>query len=96
MNLFIDIGKSKGLIRIYIVFWTLLLASFILFIFSQFQLKTALILFLLSLIVSLPLVVWQIKALNHLNKGVRQLQFIDGEWYLIQQHLGKEKKLRLK
>lgn len=92
MNLFIDIGKSKGLIRIYIVFWTLLLASFILFIFSQFQLKTALILFLLSLIVSLPLVVWQIKALNHLNKGVRQLQFIDGEWYLIQQHLGKEKK----
>lgn len=95
MNLFIDIGQSRVLKRVAFVFWVLLFLSCILFSVTQFQLKTALILLILSLIVLLPLARWQIKAIKLLNIGIRQLQFIDGCWFLIQQDGDKDRKVAI-
>lgn len=92
MNLFIDISPSRTLSRTILVLWALIFFSFVLFIFSQFSLKTAFILFLVGAVVSLPLMVWQRRTFSRLNAGVRQLQFIEGSWFLIQHDGGMDRK----
>lgn len=83
MNLFIDIPVSKTLPRVFIALWALFIAGFGLFVFSQYALLTSLILLLVAAMVFVPCVLWQLKAFNHLNQGVQQLQFVDGCWYLV-------------
>ena len=83
MNLFIDIQTSKALPRVLITLWTLLCASGTLYIALHFSLLTTLILLLSSVLIFIPCALWQLKALNRMNQGVKQLQFIDGCWYLL-------------
>ncbi|AUD78337.1 hypothetical protein CW740_03390 [Kangiella profundi] len=95
MNLFIDINPSKALVRAILLLWLLVFSSIVVFTFSQFSLKAALVLFVVSIVVLFPLTVWQYRAFSRLNAGVRQLQFIDGDWYMVRQHGSNEQKIAI-
>lgn len=83
MNLFIDIQPSITLPRVFIVLWASFIVSFTLFVISQYDLLTSLILLLVGALVFAPCVLWQQKTFNQLNQGVQQLQFVDGCWHLV-------------
>ncbi len=86
MNLFIDIQASKALPRVFVGLWALFILSFALFVISQYALLTSFLLLLVAMLVFTPCALWQRKKVNYLNEGVRQLQFVDGCWYLIMSH----------
>ncbi|WP_041296003.1 protein YgfX [Kangiella koreensis] len=86
MNLFIDIQPSKTLPRVFIGLWALLILSFALFVIPRYALLTSLLLLLGAALVFAPCALWQQKRLNNLLQGARQVQFIDGCWYLVLQN----------
>ncbi len=85
MNLFIDIQPSGILPRVLMALWALLTASFVLFVTSHYSLPTSLILISLLVVVMVPFALWQLRSLHQLNRGIKQLQFVDSCWYLVHQ-----------
>lgn len=66
-------------------FWTLITAAFVLFVTSHYSLLTSLILIPLLVVVMVPFALWQLRSFHQLNQGIKQLQFVDGCWYLVLQ-----------
>lgn len=85
MNLFIDIQPSRILPRVLMALWILLTTSFVLFVTSHYSLSTSLILIPLLIVVMAPFAFWQLRSFYRLNRGIKQLQFVDGCWYLVLQ-----------